>query len=135
MISPYIKFNGNCKDAMHFYKQCLGGNLYLRMYAESPMACLLNSEVAMKISSGILSNASLTINGSDVIGQQSVHGNAISLFMDCQSEADLKTVFDRLSEDGQVALPVHQTYWGSIRGEFTDKFGIQWILNYSKRKS
>jgi len=135
MISPHIKFNGNCKEAMVFYKSCLGGDLYMRKYAESPMACLLSSEVAMKISYASLGDGTFAIHASDAIGQQSaLQGNAISILIDCKSETHLRTVFDRLIEAGEVLLPVHQTYWGSTRAELKDKFGVLWILNFVMNK-
>jgi PhnB protein len=134
-ISPYIKFNGNCKDAMAFYKECFEGELYMRKFAESPMACLLSSEVASKISLGVLQNKSFVINSSDLIGQRSRPGNSVCLFVACENETELKTVFDQLSQEGEIILPMHQTYWGSIHGEIADRFGIQWTLNCSKKKN
>ena len=37
-INSYLTFNGNCREAMTFYKECLGGELEFQTIGESPMA-------------------------------------------------------------------------------------------------
>lgn len=37
-INSYLTFNGNCREAMNFYKDCLGGELILQTIGESPLA-------------------------------------------------------------------------------------------------
>ncbi|MEJ0101299.1 MAG: hypothetical protein WDO19_01540 [Bacteroidota bacterium] len=37
-IISYLTFNGNCREAMIFYKECLGGELSLTVAGESPVA-------------------------------------------------------------------------------------------------
>ncbi len=37
-INSYLRFNGNCSEAMTFYKDCLGGELTMQKVGESPMA-------------------------------------------------------------------------------------------------
>ena len=37
-IKPYLTFNGNCKEAINFYKEALGGEiLFTQTFGESPM--------------------------------------------------------------------------------------------------
>ncbi len=35
-LFPYLRFNGNCREAMNFYKSCLGGELILQTVANRP---------------------------------------------------------------------------------------------------
>lgn len=37
-INSYLTFNGNCREAMTFYQECLGGELFMQTIGESPMA-------------------------------------------------------------------------------------------------
>lgn len=30
-INPYVGFNGECRKAMEFYKECLGGELFFKL--------------------------------------------------------------------------------------------------------
>ena len=30
-------------------------------------------------------------------------------------------------------MPMNETFWGAYFGMFTDKFGINWMVNYEER--
>ena len=36
-LTPYLLFDGNCAEAMTFYKACLGGELTITTLGDSPM--------------------------------------------------------------------------------------------------
>jgi PhnB protein len=36
----------------------------------------------------------------------------------------------KLSEGGNVTMPLQDTFWGAYFGMWTDKFGINWMVNY-----
>jgi PhnB protein len=38
-------------------------------------------------------------------------------------------VFDALSKDGNVEMPLGDAFWGGKFGMLTDKFGVQWMVN------
>ena len=37
-INSYLTFSGNCREAMTFYRECLGGELYFQTIGESPLS-------------------------------------------------------------------------------------------------
>jgi len=39
-------------------------------------------------------------------------------------------LFNRLSAGGQVIMPLDKAFWGAYFGMVTDKFGVQWMVNY-----
>ena len=47
-----------------------------------------------------------------------------------QSEAQADELFAKLSEGGTVTMPLAKAFWGAYFGMFTDKYGIQWLINY-----
>ena len=132
-LIPYLNFNGNCREAMTFYKTCLGGELMVQKISESPMAAHKPSEMAaMILHSQLTSKSGFILRGSDMMGKNLVKGNSIGLCLDCPTEKETTTIFTKLSVDGHVKMPLHQTFWGATYGELTDKFGVNWMLNYSK---
>jgi predicted 3-demethylubiquinone-9 3-methyltransferase (glyoxalase superfamily) len=54
---------------------------------------------------------------------------AMSLFVDCADEAELDTLFARLSEDGQVLMALDNYGFSHKFGWLADKFGVSWQLN------
>jgi PhnB protein len=131
-LSPYLNFNGRCREAMAFYQKCLGGELNMQPISESPMAAQLPSETAANILHSTLTTENFTLVGSDMMGVAVVPGNAITLLLNCTNEDEIELVFEKLSTDGKVSMPLHQTFWGAKYGELTDRFGMNWMFNLSK---
>lgn len=62
-----------------------------------------------------------------VFTQGNNHYIAINLEKDEQEKA--KQLFDALSVNGQIEMPLEKTFWGALYGAFTDQFGIKWMVN------
>lgn len=130
-LAPYLTFNGNCREAMTFYQQCLGGELELHPFAEAPMADQLPPEVRQGTMHASLTSGPLVLMASDNNGQQQVtSGDAITLSLNCSSREEITAWFGKLSEGGRVSMPLEDTFWNATFGMFTDKFGMPWMLNF-----
>lgn len=134
-INPYLNFNGQCREVLMFYNHCLGGELSLQQISESPMAAQMPSEAGAQILHGQLTKNDLVIMGSDMAGSAVVRGSAIALCLNCSSDEEINHYFETLSQGGIVKMPLHQTFWGATYGEITDRYGIQWMFNFSKINS
>src|SRR5215831_19731451 len=67
-LSPYLKFNGNCRQALEFYKSVLGGQLSLQAIGDSPAAGQFPPAMKNSILHGSLATDDLTIFSTDVAG-------------------------------------------------------------------
>ena len=133
-INAYVNFSGNCKEAMTFYQECIGGTLFLMTVGESPMAAQLPAEARDNIMhSTLMREGVMMLMASDAAGTQMTKGNNISLMLNCTSEQEITSFFAKLSEGGNVTHPLKEEFWGAVFGHFTDKFGINWMLNYEKK--
>jgi PhnB protein len=134
-INSYLTFNGNCRDAMSFYKGCLGGELTLQTVGESPLANKMPDQMKDCILHSTLTKDALMLMGSDMVPQSGlVKGNAVSLSLDCGSEEEIKTCYEQLSSGGTQDYPLEETFWGALFGGLTDKFGNHWLLNYDRKQ-
>ena len=132
-INTYLTFNGNCREAMTFYRNCLGGELSLQTIGESPMASHLPPQMKDRILHSTLTNGTLIILASDMVGEKGlIKGNSVSLMLNCSSEAEIRGFYTKLSVGGQATHPLENTFWGALFGDLTDKFGNQWLLHYQK---
>ncbi len=130
-INSYLRFNGNCSEAMTFYKDCLGGELTMQKVGESPMAGNMPQQMQDKIMHATLKNDGFIIMGSDLCDEKGlVKGNDVSLMLDCDSEEEIKAVYEKLSQRGKKTHPLEKTFWNALFGDLTDKFGINWLLHY-----
>ena len=57
-------------------------------------------------------------------------GNNFSVSVNTDSQQEADRLFDMLSENGKITMPMNKTFWGSYFGMFTDQFGIQWMITF-----
>ena len=129
-IAPYLRFNDEkCKEAMTFYKECIGGELTLQTIGETPMAKEMPPEGQNKIMHAELKSGSTRILGSDMMRDKAVVGDNIAVCYNCDTEDEAKKVFEKLSRGGEVFMPLEKVFWGALFGVVTDKYGIEWMVN------
>ncbi len=130
-LITYLSFNGNCKQAMQFYQDCLGGKLYLQTVGESPMSAQLRVMMKNCILHAHLQHDRFQLMGTDMGNEERNHkGNAVSIMLDCSTREELNQYYRLLSVKGKMDFPLEQTFWNAWMGGVTDRFGIQWILYY-----
>jgi PhnB protein len=134
-INAYLNFNGNCREAMTFYAECLGGELSMQTVEGSPIAEQCPTAMKDQILHASLINEGLLLMGSDMVGRHGfIQGNTISLSLNCSSEEEIALFFSKLSSGGEIMHPLKMEFRGAIFGVFIDKYGIKWLLNYDKNQ-
>ncbi len=132
-LNPFIRFNdGKCREAMNFYQKCLGGELFFMTVKESPMSKDMSADKQGLIMHSSLTNGGWVLIGSDMMRDRAVVGDGVGISLDCESDAEIKTIFKKLSDGGEVFMPLEDAFWGAVFGVVTDKYGIEWMLNYQK---
>ncbi len=127
-INAYLHFNGNCHEAMTFYKECLGGELSIQAVGESPMAAQMPPEMKDNVLHSVLTKDGFVLMASDMMEAGGVvKGHTISLCVVGSSKQEIDPVFAKLSEGGNVGHPLKEEFFGTF-GELTDKFGIDWMF-------
>lgn len=74
-----------------------------------------------------------TLMGSDsseAFGHATVQGNNFSISINTDSIEEANRIFEGLSKEGTVKMPLEKTFWGAYFGMLTDKFGIHWMVNH-----
>ncbi|MEO6254329.1 MAG: VOC family protein [Ferruginibacter sp.] len=134
-INAYLTFSGNCNEAMNFYKESLGGELTLQTIRESPLADKMPAQMKDCILHATLTKGNLVLMGSDMVSEKGlIKGNAVSMAITCNSDEEIRTVYEKLSAGGLKDHLLEETFWGATFGDLTDKYGNHWLLNYEKSK-
>jgi len=131
-LTPYLNFNGDCEEAMNFYKSVLGGDLELSRFGDMPMPG--HDHDPAKIMNSTLKTPDITFMASDGMNQV-VMGDSVNLALagGPDDSEKLHRFFDGLSEGGKIGMALADAPWGAEFGYFTDKFGICWMVNISKK--
>jgi len=129
----YLTFNGNCREAMTFYKDSLGGDLFLRPIEGSPIEPMCPAAMKHQIMHSSITKGGFAMMASDLVGHDGyTQGTNFGISINCSSEEEVNTLFEKFSEGGKILDPIKVQFWGAIFGVVTDKFGIKWMFNYDK---
>lgn len=132
-IYSYLTFNGNCREAMTFYKECLGGELTFQTVGEMSLATKMPKRMKDCILHAMLAKGALVLMASDMVGEEGlIRGNRVSLSLHCSSESEIRNCYTELSSGGLVNHALEENFSGALFGELTDKYGNHWILNHKK---
>lgn len=129
-IIPYITYNGQCEEALEFYKSVFGGTVEIVTRYDNP-AMNAPEEYRNKILHARFHNDTITIFASDIMPGKTAHGTSadVALSLSYATPEEGQRIFDALSAGGHVHIPFKKQFWGDYHGNFTDKYGIRWMLN------
>ncbi|WP_235188533.1 VOC family protein [Catenovulum agarivorans] len=131
-VQPYLFFAGRCEEAIKFYVEALGAELQMLMrFSESPEPmpeAMLPDGFDDKIMHASLKVGDSVVMMSDAVDIQNQFGG-VSLSINCMNKEDAHKMFDGLSVDGEVQMPLTPTFWSPLFGSLTDKFGVSWMVN------
>ena len=134
-LNPYIGFDGDARQAMEFYQQVFGGDLRMNTFAEFGQA---DSAEADKIMHAQLeTDKGFTLMASDTPAgmPQRNQGDNISISLSGDDADALRGYWDKLSEGGDVTMPLEKQMWGDEFGMCVDRFGIPWMVNITQPQS
>ncbi|MFC6633453.1 VOC family protein [Microbulbifer taiwanensis] len=131
-FSPYLNFNGNCKEAFEFYAEVLGGEIIvLSTFAEAPPEADMPPEVSDQVMHAQLKVGEQIIMASDAPTTfQPAQGMHITIGVDTPEEAE--RIYEALSEGGNIIMPMEETFWAQRFAMVTDRFGTPWMVNCDK---
>ena len=134
-IEPYLQFNGNCAQALEYYRQHLHGtDLCLMPFRGSPGQEQVKEDWYDKIMHGSVQLGPTTLMGSDggctEDGAKGMSGSSVCLTLDTPEEAE--RAFDALARDGNIQMPLEETFWAKRFGMLKDQFGVAWMVNCLK---
>jgi PhnB protein len=139
-FNPYLNFAGNTEQAFNFYKSVFGGEFAsVVRFKDMPMEGVsISKEDADKIMHiGLPLGKDQMLMGTDVLeslGHKLIPGNNIHISVHPDSKEEADRLFNALSKGGKVQMPMANQPWGDYYGDFQDKFGVHWMINYHKEE-
>lgn len=141
-LNHYLNFDGQAEAAFNFYKSVFGGEFAAFMrYGDIPSeqgSTLSEADQQKVMHISLPINATTVLMASDTNDQFCAQTNTvftlgnnhyISINLEAHEQAEAKRLFDALSVNGKIEMPLDKTFWGALYGTFTDQFGIQWMVN------
>jgi PhnB protein len=132
-LTPYLLFDGHCREAMEFYKSCFGGELTVTKVKDSPVKDRMPTVQHEKVIHARLTSRKVEISASDWLrpDRTPIRGNTVCLFLSGGTLRELKALFEKLSEGAELTDPLTEQFFGTY-GALNDKFGVRWMFQTGK---
>lgn len=136
----YIYFNGECENAFNLYKEVFQTDLlnvtrYRDIYWQENIPSVPKEYLDKIENTGLRVSESMVLMGSDIIdpenGTKKMKYN-FSIYLEAETKEEAERVFNGLSEKGSTTMPLQIAHWGDLFGMCTDRFGINWMVNYKE---
>ena len=136
-INPWINFNGNAEEAFSFYKSVFGGD-FAKMIRfgdlaspEFPVPEKEQNKI-MLITLPIGKSSMLMANDvPEMMGKVNENENRSKISVRTESKEEADKLFDGLSVGGKIEAQIGDSPWGTYFGMFRDKYGIEWMIEFS----
>jgi PhnB protein len=130
-ITPYLNFDGTCREAMTFYQKAIGGELFLTTFGDAAFESPPESKD--RVIHARLANGEAVVMASDTMpGTPYQQGNDVWLNIVCESDDEVGRLYGALVEGGREVMAPHDAFWGSRFAMLTDRFGINWMFNHER---
>ncbi|MEO8821117.1 MAG: VOC family protein [Ginsengibacter sp.] len=135
-VNPYLNFNGNTEEAFNFYKSVFGGEFRLLMRMKGVQGMPVSKDQEEKIMHIALPlNSGAVLMGSDTWDNSSFkEGNNYYISLHADSVEEGQKLYDALAIGGISNHSFKKEFWGDWHGNLTDKFGVNWMLNYTENE-
>lgn len=127
-LANYLFFTTQCEEALVFYERCELGKATILMRYGVDSAPAPTEDMRGKIMHARFQGPGILFYASDNHDAEPMRGSAHVLMMDSREATD--RLFGRLAEGGTVTTPLGIQIWGDYFGKLTDRFGVQWMLNF-----
>jgi len=121
---------GKAEEAIHFY---------VSLFQNSRIITIARYGAGAQGTEGAISHALFTLNGQEYMAMESnlehqfTFTPAVSIFVNCETDEEIDTLFQKLSESGSVLMELNKYPFSEKYGWVTDKYGLSWQLNLARK--
>ncbi|HLU22786.1 MAG TPA: VOC family protein [Bacillaceae bacterium] len=133
-LNPYIRFDGNARDAIMFYV-----NVFKLEEPQIMTFGSIHSEEELPPGAkDLVMHTELRIAGGNLMisdnfpGMPLQQGNNFSLGYISNKETEIREAFEKLKDGGSVIMELQETPWTKCYGSIKDKFNIEWQFSYQE---
>ena len=125
-ITPFLMFEGQAEEAMNFYVSLIPDSRIEVLERFGPESAGVE---------GTILHAELVLNGQRLrlfdspVPHAFAFTPSFSLFVDCESEAEIDRLYAALSQGGQVMMELAEYPFAKKFAWISDRFGVSWQLS------
>ena len=129
MLVPTISFQNKCDEALAFYKEALGATVKeVAYFRDAPP----DSGMDESLPPNFVMHSEVLIFGTQITmtdgGTAPIAGDYFSMMISFDTAEEVKSVFNKLADGGQIVNALAQQFWATLCGDVADRFGINWHI-------
>ena len=125
-----LNFGGNCAEAFRFYEKHLGGTIRMMMtQREMPNAPPGAGDAIIHARMDI---GDTVLIGNDVPANVFQKMRSVYLYLALDSTEEAERVYTLLSKDGEVFMPLEETFYATRFAMLRDRFGVSWSIIHER---
>lgn len=141
-VSTYVNFPGKTEEAFNFYRGIFktefinGIQRFGDLPQEAGQATMIPAVKNMVIHVELPLIGGHVLMGTDApkeMGFSVQSGNNMHINLETESREETERIFTALSEGGTITQALENMFWGAYFGSCTDRFGINWMVNYQEK--
>lgn len=133
-LGIYLVMNGNCEAAFTYYQTIFGGTIEFSKYKDAPQnphSPVTDGELVMNVTFKTPNFEMMGCDMPDYMTQPLNH-NSFNIILNASSKEQADTYYNGLLPESQILMPLEDTFWGAYFGMLKDKFGVQWMVSFTK---
>lgn len=125
-IHPFLMFEGSAEEAM---------TMYTSLFEDSEIIRILHYGPDESGVEGSVLHATFSVKGQEFMASDSnvkhdfTFTPSISMFVTCDSEEEIDVAYAKLSQGGEILMPLAAYSFSAKFGWVNDKFGVSWQLS------
>ena len=128
-LDMYVNYNGNCREAFHFYEKNLGGKiLSVETFRQLAAEANIPEERKDDILHARMQLGGAILLGADIPDAQPMRSAYLTLELESAEEAE--KIYKVLTDGGEIFMKMEQTFFAVRFAMLRDKFGASWMLLY-----
>jgi len=132
-IIPFLWFDDKAEEAVNFYTSLFHNSEKNEITYYDKLSADVSGRPdgsIMTIDFKLCGQRFAALNGGPMF-----HFNpSVSFFVECDSETEIKKLWNALSEGGEVLMPLEKYHFSEIYGWTADRFGLSWQISLSVNK-
>jgi PhnB protein len=128
----HLVFTGGvCPDAFAFYETVFNTKRAFTMkYGDAPGDMPIPEEAKNLVMHTSMPLGSMQLMGCDAMpGMKGDPIGGFHISVEMEDEAEVKRIYEALTEGGKVVMPLTKTFWSPLFGMLADKFGVEWMVS------
>ncbi len=131
-VYTQLNFGGNCEEAFRFYERNLGGKVLMMMRQDLAPATNAMGDAGKAIIHARLGIGDTELIGNDVPSSVFENIRSVYIFLSVDSSEEAERVYKLLAEDGQVYIPLGETFFATRFSQLRDRFGVSWSIIHER---